>query len=136
MTFTALLVEPSQAHRQITRAWEIAKQSIGDGRRMVLELKPPTRSNAANAKLHALLTELSRKGQWCGKKLDVVTWKRLCTAAWLREQGESPEMIPALDGNGFDVIFERTSQMSGEQVSSLIQWIEAFCAEQWIELDG
>jgi hypothetical protein len=42
-------------------------------------------------------------------------WKRLCMASWLREQGEKPLMIPALDGHGFDVVFEKTSKLSKKQ---------------------
>lgn len=99
---------------------------------MVLELKEETRRDAQNALLHALLTEISRQVKWHGKTLSVDVWKRLCTAAWLRELGESPEMVPALDGKGFDVIFERTSTLTVKQCASLCDWIQVFGAEQGV----
>ena len=95
-------------------------------------VREPTRNILQNAALHAALTDIARQVKWHGKDLSVDVWKRLCTAAWLREIGESPEMIPALDGKGFDVIFERTSQMSVKQMSSLIEWVYAFGSQNGV----
>jgi NinB protein len=67
--------------------------------------------------------------EWMGKKFNIDIWKRLVTAAWMREQNEQPMMIPALDGNGFDIIFERTSKLTQSQCGSLVEWILAFGAE-------
>ncbi len=98
----------------------------------VCVIRPPNRSLDQNALLHAALTDIAEQVEWHGKKFDVTTWKRLCTAAWLRELGESPEMIPALDGKGFDVIFERTSKMTVPQMTSLIEWCLAFGAQNGV----
>ena len=95
-------------------------------------VREPTRNILQNAALHAALTDIARQVKWHGKDLSVDVWKRLCTAAWLREEGESPEMVPALDGKGFDVVFERTSQMSVKQMSRLIEWVYAFGAENGV----
>lgn len=98
----------------------------------VVEIREPTRSDAQNALLHAALSDIAKQVEWHGKRFDVLTWKRLCTASWLREIGESPELIPALDGKGFDVIFERTSKMTVPQMTSLIEWCLAFGAENGV----
>ena len=87
------------------------------------------RSLQANARLHSLLTDISEQLEWAGQKRDVLTWKRLATAAWLRAIGEHIEILPALDGKGFDVIYERTSKMTVAQVNDLMQWLEAYGAE-------
>ena len=63
----------------------------------------------------------------------MLTWKRLVTASWLREQGEQPELIPALDGNGFDVIFEKTSKLGKKKFSALIEWTTAFAVQNGVE---
>lgn len=102
---------------------------------MVVEVKEPTRTLEENAKLHAMLTELSRELYWYGKKLNVEIWKRLCVAAWLREKGEKPLLIPSLDNAGVDIIYEKTSQMSVKQVSELIEWVYAFGAENGVEFN-
>lgn len=99
---------------------------------MVVTFKEPTRSGEQNRLLHAALTDIAEQVEWHGKKLALDVWKRLCTAAWLREIGESPEMIPALDGKGFDVIFERTSKLTVPQMTSLIEWVLAFGAQNGV----
>ncbi len=99
-------------------------------------IKEETRSGGQNALLHAALSDIARQHQHLGKSLSVDVWKRLCTAAWLREIGESPEMVPALDKKGFDVIFERTSQLSVKQMSSLIEWCLAFGAQNGVKFNA
>lgn len=100
---------------------------------MVVTLKEPTRNLEQNAALHAKLADIADQVEWHGKPLSLDVWKRLCTAAWLREEGESPEMIPALDGKGFDVIFERTSTLTVKQMSGLLEWVTAFGAQNGVK---
>lgn len=102
---------------------------------MVVVIRKPNRSLDQNAALHRALGCVASQYEWHGKKLDIDIWKRLCTAAWLREIGESPEMIPAIDGKGFDVIFERTSTMTVSQMSSLIEWVHSFGAQNGVRFD-
>lgn len=97
------------------------------------------RTAEQNAKLHAMLTDISRQVEHVGKKWNVLIWKRLCTASWLREIGENAQMIPALDGNGFDIIYEKTSKLGVKKCASLIEWITAFGAEhqvRWTQQDN
>ena len=104
----------------------------------VWTIKDHDRTEEQNAKLHAMLSDISRQVEHAGKKWNVLIWKRLCTAAWLREIGENATMIPALDGNGFDVIYEKTSKLGVKKCSSLIEWITAFGAEnevRWTQKD-
>jgi len=101
-------------------------------------IKDQDRSAEQNKKLHACLSDIAKQVEHAGKKWDVLIWKRLLTAAWLREAGEQPQLIPALDGNGFDVVYERTSQLSVKQCASLLEWIQAFGAEhqvRWSQKD-
>lgn len=101
-------------------------------------IKDQDRSGEQNKKLHACLTDIANQVEHAGKKWDVLIWKRLLTAAWLREAGEQPQMIPAVDGNGFDVVYERTSKLSVKQCASLLEWIQAFGAEhqvRWSQKD-
>lgn len=97
------------------------------------------RSAEQNAKLHAMLSDISRQVEHAGKKWNVLIWKRLCTASWLRELGENATLIPALDGNGFDVIYEKTSKLGVKKCASLIEWVAAFGAEhdvKWTQKDN
>jgi hypothetical protein len=104
-----------------------------------LAISDEDRSSEQNAKLHAMLSDIAKQVEHAGKKWNVLIWKRLCTAAWLREEGENATMIPALDGNGFDVIYERTSKLGIKKCASLIEWITAFGAEhqvRWTQRDN
>lgn len=96
------------------------------------------RSAEQNKKLHAMLADIARQVEHAGMKWDVTIWKRLCTAAWLRETGASIQMIPAIDGNGIDVLYERTSKLSMKKCAELIEWVQAFGAEhdvKWTQKD-
>lgn len=96
------------------------------------------RSAEQNKKLHAMLADIARQVEHAGMKWDVTIWKRLCTAAWLRETGASIQMIPAIDGQGIDVLYERTSKLSVKKCAELIEWITAFGAEhdvKWTQKD-
>lgn len=96
------------------------------------------RSIEQNKKLHGCLADISRQVEHAGMKWDVTVWKRLCTAAWLRETGETIQMIPAIDGKGIDILYERTSKLSIKKCADLISWVEAFGAEhgvRWSQAD-
>lgn len=103
---------------------------------MVVEIKEPTRSLEQNAKLHAMLEDVANQVEWHGMKLHKDIWKRICTAAMLREIGESPMLVPSLDGHGIEIIYEKTSTMGKRMMAELIEWVYAFGSEkgvQWSE---
>ena len=89
----------------------------------------PTRNLQQNALLHALLTEVSERMEWAGKKWSVEEWKRLLTSAWCRTRNEQALMVPAIDGHGFEVLYRRTSQLSKSECADLIDYITAWSAE-------
>jgi len=113
-----------------TASAAVAGLPVGIG--LVVEVREETRSLDQNAALHAALTDISRQVQWHGKRFNVVTWKRLTMAAFLREIGQQPELIPALDGKGFDVIFEKTSRMGKKMFSQYLEWVYAFGASNGV----
>lgn len=100
----------------------------------IVEIKPPSRSLEQNSMLHALIQQISQTIEWAGTKREVETWKRLLTAAWLRARGEPVQMLPALDGNGVDIVFRRTSDLSIAELSELLEYVQAWAIEQGIEL--
>lgn len=133
MKQTALLANPQQAHAVLSSLWaSCIKPTLNAGRRMVVEVRPETRSNDQNALLHALLSDVSRQCEWAGRKWDVEEWKRLMTAAWCRTRNEGAQMVPALDGQGFDVLYQRTSKLSRGECSDLCEYILAWGADQGV----
>ena len=96
---------------------------------VLVTLGRPTRNNDQNARLHAMLSDLAKQVEWHGQKFTGEVWKRLCVASYLRENNESPILVPSLDGNGVDIIYEKTSKMSKKVMSELIEWVSCFGAE-------
>lgn len=92
------------------------------------------RSGEQNDKLHALLSDIADQKQWAGQTLDVETWKRLMTAAWERASGRSVRIFPGIDGQGIDMVYQRTSRMNKQELSELIEYATSWAIEQGIHL--
>jgi hypothetical protein len=91
---------------------------------------PPIRSLDQNARLWAMLDEIAEQKEWAGKKRTSEAWKDLFTAA-LRAQ----EIVPNLDGDGFIAFGARTSEMSPEEMSDLLQLIETWGAQNGVNFN-
>lgn len=98
-----------------------------EGWRVTVE--PPKRNSDINAALHAKLGDIAERAVWAGSRHDIEVWKRLMVAAWCRANAEQVTLLPALDGMGVDIVFRRTSQMTQAEVRDLLQFIEAWEAE-------
>ena len=84
------------------------------------------RTDAQNRMMHSMFGDLSKQVKWHGVSFSVLTWKRLCMASWLRSVEEKPQLIPALDGNGFDIVYERTSELGVKKGIEFIEWVSFF----------
>jgi len=118
----------SETHKQFVASL-ILKTPAG----YFVTIEPPKRGKKQNAAYHAALQDIAEQVEWHGKKLSVLIWKRLTMAAWLRSKGEQPELIPALDGNGFDVVFERSRELTVPQMSELLMWTHQFGDERNVQ---
>ena len=123
---TQRLYNWQQAHKVLTDLAQWLKPRLLAGHQYALTIGEPPRSLDQNARLHAMLGDLSKQVEWAGKKRSRDVWKRLCVSAWLRAEKEHVEMLPAIDGHGIDVIYERTSRMSKAQLSSLMEYVSAW----------
>jgi len=132
MRQTIVLHNAQTGHTAYTLLWPKLKAHLLAGHKLVLSVKPETRSDAANRLLHATLSDIARQVEWAGKKRDVDIWKRLLTAAWMRARGESIELLPAADGSGVDIVFRHTSQLSRAECSELQEYIVAWGTEQGV----
>lgn len=130
---TTTLYNAQQAKTVIDKAWQWAKPRLIAGHRLRLSIGEETRSLPQNAKLHALLGEIAKQKEWAGQKWDLEDWKRLLTAAWMRANGQSASIIPAIDGAGFDVLYRHTSQLSKAECSDLLEFVQAWAAQNGVE---
>ena len=93
----------------------------------VLNIKPASRSNAQNARMWALLSEISRVKPE-GRELTPEVWKSLFCHAL----GHAQRFEMALDGNGVVPVGFRTSRMSKEQMGDLMTIIEEYGARHGV----
>ena len=121
------LWEPVQAHKIINlQLWPLLKSMLMAGQRVVVEIKPETRTLAQNARLWAMLTDVSKQVNWYGRKLSQEEWKHVFTASLSKQ-----DVVPGIDG-GFVVLGKSTSKMTKPEMSELQQLIEAFGAQQGV----
>jgi hypothetical protein len=124
---TMTMFEPVQAHKALTQTiWPAIKAAIMAGHRMTVEVKSETRTLPQNARLWAMLTDVSKQVNWYGRKLSEEEWKHVFTASLAKQ-----DVVPGIDG-GFVVLGKSTSKMTKPEMSELQQLIEAFGAQQGV----
>ena len=130
------LYNATQGRQVLMEVWTAVKPWLVAQHRLQLEVRAETRSTQQNRKLHACIADIARQVEWAGKHRDIDVWKRLLMAAWLRARGEPLEILPALDGCGVDVVFEKTSNLDVTQCSELLEYVLAWGAEQGVRFQG
>lgn len=127
MRQTVTLFNPQQAHQAFTSTvWPSVKALLMAGHRLVLEVRPETRSVAQNARLWAMLTEISDQVDWYGQKLSPEDWKAVFSAALKKTR-----VVPGLDG-GFVVCGQSTSRMTKAEMNEMQTLMEQFAAERGV----
>jgi len=94
----------------------------------VLNIRPATRTSDQNAKLWAMLSDLARAKPE-GRDYPTDVWKALAMAMC----GHKVRFEPALDGNGVVPIGFRSSRLTKEEMSDLIEAIYAYGAEHGVQ---
>ena len=94
----------------------------------IVDIREPTRNLEQNAALHAILSEIANSKKWAGQTLEIEDWKRLLTAGWCRATGRGVKLFPAIDGAGFDAIYQRTSTLTKSEMSELLDYVHAWVA--------
>lgn len=111
-----------QAERNLISRWA-AGVPVGT----TVEFRAPRRSGDQNALMWSLLTQLSKQLDWYGQKLSSEDWKDVLTASMRRTR-----VVPGIDAGTFVPLGMRTSQMTKDELSDLIELIYAFGAERGV----
>lgn len=124
--------------RVLADAAKEANALIVSGVPAMIEVKEGERgrTNKQNALIHAMLTDISEQCDINGRKFDVVVWKRMCVAQWLKDRGERPIIVPSLDGQEVVVIYEKTSKLNTRQMAELAEWLYAYGSENSVKWSG
>ena len=130
-TLTIELHNRQQAWQAMeARLFPFLKLALQGERQWVLTIKRATRSTQQNARLWAMLGEISEQVEWYGRKLTPEEWKHVFTAALAKQ-----DVVPGIDG-GFVMLGKSTSQMSKAEMSDLQTLMEAFGAERGVRFSA
>ena len=91
----------------------------------LITIQPPKRSLVQNAKMWAMLGDVSRQVIHHGQKLEPESWKDLFTAHLKRQI-----MLPNIEGDGWIALGTRTSEMGVGELAELIECIYAYGASK------
>jgi sulfite reductase beta subunit-like hemoprotein len=112
-------------HPARRNAAEFILNAAPDG--FAVTVAEPTRTLEQNARMWALLTDISEQVEWYGKRLTPEDWKHVFTAS-LRKL----TVVPNLDGSGFVALGLSTSRMSKRELGDLMELIAAFGSERGV----
>lgn len=115
-------------------AHEVARKRVGAFAMTAPEgwhvtFRPPTRSLDQNARMWAMLTDVSRQVEWYGRRLTPEAWKCVFSAS-LKKQ----DVVPGLHGD-FVVIGQSTSEMTIREMGDLMELISAFGVERGVKFN-
>ncbi len=131
---TMRLFEPVQAHKAIDAAWRHAKGwLVAGGGRLVLEVRPETRSDAQNRLLHALFGDVAKQALWMGASRTPEQWKLLFVSGHAIATKLGADMVPGLEGE-FLNLRESTARMSKARMASLLEYVMAWALDHGVEL--
>ena len=108
----------------MANAWGIVQTIHAMGKDATVTVATATRSTMQNARMWAMLTEVSEQVDWYGKKLTPDAWKCVFSAS-LKKQ----DVVPGLHGD-FVVLGQSTSNMTIQEMNDLMELMSAFAAER------
>lgn len=120
----ALIILNRAADQQLARNW-IAKAPRGTR----IEFKKPRRSLDQNSRMWAMLTEVAAQKEHLGRRYTPDQWKVI----FLHACGREVQFLPALDGSTFIPWGQSSSDLSKEEMSSLIDFIAAWGAQNGVQ---
>ena len=94
-----------------------------------VEFKASKRSVPQNDRMWAMLTDVASQVEWHGMKLTSDDWKLIFMDALNREV----RIVPNVDGTGFVNLGTRSSDLSKNEMTDLIELIFAFGAKHGVQ---
>lgn len=96
-----------------------------------VEFKAPRRSLDQNALMWMRLGEIAKGVEWYGQYLSAEDWKDILSASLRKAR-----VVPGIDPGTYVPLGMRTSDMTKEEMTNLLELIGAFAAQQGVELSA
>jgi hypothetical protein len=118
----ALVIIRTDADRNLAARWAM---NVPYGSR--IEFKKPRRSLPQNDLLWARLTDIAQQIEWHGQRLSPADFKDMFTASLRKAR-----VVPGIDPGSFVLLGLHTSDMDKEEMTALLDLIEAFGVERGV----
>ena len=129
------LYEDKQAHAVMLSVWEIIKETLRNGKKVVLEVTEESRSNPQNKKFHAIIGQIAKQAQHAGAKWDVEDWKRFLIDQFVKDKSISGgSIVQSLDGERVVQIGLQSRKFTKEQGAEFIEWLLMWSATNGIDI--
>lgn len=116
----------------VTKAHAWVEKAVREGKGMVMEIRDAKRSDAQNAALWSLLGQIQKqRPTHNGVQMNTETWKCL----FLHALGHEMAFVPTLDGTSMLPLGLRSSKLTKQEFSDLLEFILSWCAREEIEVD-
>ncbi len=125
-SISVTLADECEARRVFYDALLMTVAAIRAGKGVTLELKEVKRTTAQNSLMWSILSDLSRQVVWHGAKLSADDWKHMLSATIHKQRA-----VVGING-GFVVLGNRTSRMTKDEMSEMIELAYALGAEHGV----
>ena len=119
----ALIIVHGPADRERAARWA---SKAYDGTR--ISFMASKRTLPQNDRMWAMLTDIAKQKRHCGQYYPTETWKAL----FMHALGQEMRFLPALDGQGVVPIGYRSSRLTKQEMSELIELIRAWGAQHGV----
>lgn len=133
-TLTMRLFNAQQGYQALVTAFTHAKAWLAAGHRLVLTIKPESKTRDQEKKYHAMIGDIAKQAQHLGAKWESEDWKRLLIDKFARDTGKTHgKVIPNLDSDGVVEVGILSRNFSRTVGAEFIEWLYAWGAEHGIE---
>jgi hypothetical protein len=132
-TLTMRLFNPQQGYQALVTAFHHAKAWLTAGHRLVLEIRPESKTRDQEMKYHAMIGDIAKQAQHMGAKWGSDDWKRLLIDGYARETGKTHgKIIPNLDSTGVVEVGVQSRKFSRAEGGEFIEWLYAWGSDRGI----
>ena len=119
------------------RARELAVKAVSEAPEgYVVTVKPEGRNLEQNARLHAMLADIVKaRTVWDGETHDIEFWKGLAVSGWAIATKAEGQVVRGIEGE-IVLIRRSTTGMTKKELTSLLDYLEAFMAKREIPIRG
>lgn len=118
-------------HNVLALAAQQADKALQGNDCAVIEVRLKKRSDEQNAKLHAMLSDIAKQKTFNGQRLNIEQWKMVFVSGHKIATGGDAQMAIGLEGEVIN-LRESTAKMSIKRLCSLIEYIDAWAAQNGV----